>query len=259
LQALKNAEAPISFFGRVVDEEGNGLSDASIAWSIVRSGSYMPKSGFPASSSGTAISAGDGSFRITNERGVSLSIDQLSKAGYHEPKFIVRTFGYGNHSSPHQPDEGKPVAFLLVKDGTSNVVTSEVKLELPWDGTPVQVNLPGPDEGTLTLTSKRDGEAEQQGHFTWSLDVRSPGGSVRSAEGITVPLAPEDGYRQNFRIGAEATEPSWHRGRETGMFFKTAKGHFGRADFNVLADVPAGGRMGWVTLYVNTGGGRLTE
>jgi hypothetical protein len=259
-QGLRDIEAPISFFGKVVDEKGNGLPEARITWSIVRSGSYAPETGLPGKAAGTAATDDGGIFRITNQKGLSLSIDRVSKDGYSEATPSTRVFGYGKqHPSPHSPEEGKPVTFLLVKKGSGEVVKKELALQLPWDGSPVQMDLPGDEEGTLVWTAKREGEAEQQGHFTWSLEIRASGGAVRSAEGITVTLAPEDGYGRAFRVGSEATDPQWRSRKDATLFFKTSRGHFGRAVFYALANVPQGGRMGRVTLFVNTVGGRLTE
>jgi hypothetical protein len=128
---IESDNALIKFYGLVVDEEGSPLSDVEVSWDVLKSGSFAPSLLLPTGANGTVLSNSEGKFLVT-ETGSSLSIETLIKKGYRQGRQMQASYGYGSNAQPHQPDESKPVCFLMVKDATRASVKVEIPLKFNW-------------------------------------------------------------------------------------------------------------------------------
>ncbi len=120
---------PISFFGKVVDQDGLPISGAAVSISIEN---FDPKSALATSGNHfekrliSKITDSGGGFVIQGEFGSSLSIEKISQPGYvampeddwtYEPYWKNLSFDYW-HAQGHYlyvPDQQKPAIFPLRK------------------------------------------------------------------------------------------------------------------------------------------------
>lgn len=257
--ALKIQDAPIEFFGKVTDQDGNPLGSVDVMFHVMRPGSIVPRLGLPGNEADLVVTGNDGRFKIGGRHGMSLGIDKIRKSGYHEPSVYVRSFGYGSNASPHNPDIDSPVIFVLIKDGRSVVVKSKSALNLTWDEQPQMLLLPGDGNGALMITAKRDRKPRQTGHFTWSLAVRLSEGVVREVPVGSPPSAEPHSYTESVEIKNVAADSKWLSSEDLWVDFKTSKGCFGRAKILVYSDRELGERSGMVETILNPSGGRGLE
>lgn len=116
---------PIRFFGKVIDDSGNAVSEAEIVfdfagWSSEEKPDVHKKS------------ENDGLFSLTGGQGTGLFVS-VSKEGYYTLKSQNRHFEYGDPSSTdfHQPNAARPVVFQLRKKGKGEpLIAIEKKITL---------------------------------------------------------------------------------------------------------------------------------
>ena len=148
---LKEYNAPIEFYGVVVDESGKPLEGVEVQWDIVKSGSFAPSLGLATGANGSMHTLSNGYFTIKNETGSTLGINLLSKEGYHEVKRKVRTYSYGSNSEPHQPDCMKPEKFVIILDGGNRSIKKYIPLEFDWDGKIKEFSIPLPGRNEIMI------------------------------------------------------------------------------------------------------------
>lgn len=130
----KKGEVLISFYGEVLDQDGQPVADAQVRISITQYSLKGPLPGFGLKAIMVKTNQ-DGVFEIENERGWELGIDKISKDGYEYTSFN-RTerhgepFRYGSdYVNPHIPDKSKPVMYHIHKIGpTTFLLTGEGQL-----------------------------------------------------------------------------------------------------------------------------------
>lgn len=130
--------APISFFGRVQDQNGAPVNEARIAFGAV-------DSFWEAGSNYQTASDANGLFSITGIKGAGLTVG-VSKEGYDGIKGLsYQSFGYGmppdsNRKAP--PSKDVPALFVLRKKASAEPMFSVHRdIPVPRDGTPVEVSV----------------------------------------------------------------------------------------------------------------------
>ena len=108
-RAEANWKMPISFYGKVVDEDGNPISDANVEF-VWQALSGTPKV--------TTTSDEQGLFRLEGKVGKLLGV-YLEKEGYYVSRREQNSFDYGSPSAHnfHVADPSSPVVFQLRKRG----------------------------------------------------------------------------------------------------------------------------------------------
>lgn len=227
-------DAPIAFYGRVVDQNGNPVPDAEVG--------YTAADAFNASGSQfTGKSDAAGYFRIAGIKGGGLLVG-VGKEGYYplEGK-SSQNFGYGMGTDSTRrppPTKESPAVFVLHKMGkTEPLVRVEQSARIPKNGTPATVNLmtgrlsPNSDFRIEAWT-----EAPVQGRkFSWRCRVTVPGGGLVEREGQFDFEAPEDGYKESVELGMPAGADQWTSQQEGDYFVKLPDGRFARIRFTMIA------------------------
>jgi hypothetical protein len=196
LRALLKADnAPIEFYGIVVNKSGKPLKEVEVSWNIVKSGSFAPSLGLATGATGLVRTSTEGRFSITNETGVTLGIKSLSKIGYHEVNRTVRSYGYGSNSEPHQPDQKNPERFVMIENGGTRSVKKEIPLRFDWDGKikEIEIPLPGRNE-TMILTPEIGGQKQDARYSNWSIKIQMKDAQLITGKSGDARLAPIDGY-----------------------------------------------------------------
>ena len=260
-RALLNAgNVAISFWGKVIDEDGTGIPGVSIKYRIQRAGRLeadgtIAEDGLLASISSNA----DGSFSITNASGTTLSMVELTKEGYELSSNQNSVFGYYGTPALHTPKQQSPQVFMMRSNKKHNDVSSiSQQLRLPWDGKGIRIDLdsgnPSPS-GKLVLTASRTAST---GRFGWSLTLAIDGGELTEAEPGTALVAPKNGYRPVWQCSYEPDANPWRFSRDANVYYRL-NGKFGRLKLQIYADAGPNDVSLYFEQFVNNSGGRNTE
>ncbi len=250
---------PISFYGKVVDENNQPLADAEVVFIVNDE-----------SSEGTTEyhkkSDGEGLFALTGVKGKGTAVD-VSKKGYYRTKSANSYFHYaGIEDTFFIPDPNNPVVFQLRKKGeAAELVHREKLFTFSIDGTKYCLDL---------LTGKKVVEPNAQSDFAvsfvrsnkiidhkfdWEVVFESAnGGFIESNEEFMLE-APETGYQQSLHFGYLASDPNWKRDMERKFFLQSRGGKF-YARLEVLIKPKYNEEAAiYLTYYLNPDGSRNLE
>ncbi len=121
-EIVKESDAPISFYGQVIDQNSQPVEGAKITIHIRYYDPTMTKDHFQATKQIIVNTDRNGRFAIENARGSSLGVDTISKDGFEFtfPSNRNRGFNYDRRQGkPHLPDKNNPAIFHLRKIGTT--------------------------------------------------------------------------------------------------------------------------------------------
>jgi hypothetical protein len=235
-------DAPITFYGLVLDQRGNPIPDAVIAYQAHNS----PTS---TGAKNELRSAEDGRFSIVGERGLSLYVS-VSKIGYRpfqdeaSRSKTARSFGFGVNlgGGTHKPDQAKPEIFELQKIGKLEplVVLPERDFRIPSDGTVRSFSL-HPDRANeymvQFLCMSEASKAELNQPYNWRCELTVQGGGVFEAKGMDGFEAPEDGYRSIdiVTMTDKMSRSKWKDRFQKYYFIKFDDGVFARLSVRMYA------------------------
>ncbi len=261
---VQTSNVPIAFWGKVIDEGGAPLSDVRVSYHIQKA-VLLGLSGIGPEQSAltTCATDTDGLFQVLNIRGVLLDFKDFEKDGYELMGNQPKTFAYSRMPEIHSPNQDSPKTFIM----KSSKIRSDVrkvtgKFELPWDGTPIRIDLETgqlSQSGKLLVTSFRNAVAGQVRGFDWNLSLRIEGGSLQQeVEKEVVFIAPDNGYSGTWQSGSTADEKSWKSGYHGNVYY-LFNGKYGRLNLEIYADTRAGEMGLHVDGFTNHSGGRDTE
>jgi len=250
------ADAEMFFYGRVVDQDGNGIEGAKINYNVERAGALMADNSVANNNSKrAAISLGGGAFSIEGERGLTLRIGLIEKVGYRDSGQSARSFGYRGTPEIHNADPTAPVDFLLVSDsasGTKGLFAKEIKFS--WNQGPVDFLIP--PVGKFTLLPTRNKEPGRIRDFDWNIEVSMDQAELVKLDIGGAELAPKDGYQKNFRYGSKQGSPKWEGAIQERYAFKTSSGLYGVINLHLVARRPDGETQGSLEIRINETGSR---
>lgn len=111
---LETKNAPVNFYGRVIDQESNGVAGVHILmhvrqWSLDAMadpwGNKFPKF--------DRITDSNGNFSLENVNGDSLTFESIVKDGYRLSPKTLKGYGFGNVSNPFHSDPQNPVIIKM--------------------------------------------------------------------------------------------------------------------------------------------------
>lgn len=235
---------PISFYGRVVDQNGNPLSGVRVVISVrqwyhtpsIELNSTFPKTELTTDSSGH--------FQFLNGSGDSLQIEALEKEGYEAEPKALRGFGYKT-SEPFNPDPNNPIVFRMWKSGTKQpLILGSKFLPVIPDGRVYTLDLlsgnltEGEGEGDLRITIKRPPDAAWGKKYGWSFDLAAVNGGLKEETDTyeSMFLAPQDDYAKDFAMEFHPEDERWTYGVNKRFYLKARNGKiFGRMEIEVDA------------------------
>jgi len=122
-EAVKRDEVPISFYGKVIDQDGQPVADAQVRISITHYSLNGPLPGLGLKTIMVKTNQ-DGFFEIENGRGWEVNISRIVKDGYEFTPLDMKRSGHGDpfmygskYVNPHIPDKSKPVVYRIHKIG----------------------------------------------------------------------------------------------------------------------------------------------
>jgi hypothetical protein len=233
---------PISFIGKVVDDNGFPVSDATAEWRANNN-----PNPYASGTNGQATTDSKGMFSV-NSHGISLFV-RVSKRGYYEvPTGLEGSRGSsggfsnaeirGNTDSP-MGTESAPAVFVLRTKGEAVelIHVTERPVKVPKNGAPLEIALKNgqpvaPGQGDLRMECwTEDQKRDAQGNYPWRCRVSVPGGGLVIREGEFNFEAPAEGYQAQDDI--TPPDKRWSATAERSYFVKMADGHFARVNLRM--------------------------
>ena len=232
---------PITFYGRVIDQNGAPVSGATIKFSANTS---------PWGEGDKFTSVGDqnGYFEVTGKHGLALHV-RVTKDGYYElPKSgnLLGSSGgfdfggdYGN--GVHSPSKSAPVIFMLRKAGTLEplIARHEIRVPLAGDGTvyPVSLRQSRGVSHRILLSCRSDAMPESGGAFDWSFYVKIEDGELADRTDAFAFEAPNSDYRAADSVAMNKSLPpdKWKDRVTKSYFIRFRDGTAARANLDVHA------------------------
>jgi uncharacterized repeat protein (TIGR03803 family) len=255
-------QAPIDFYGKVVDENSNVVALAKVAFRWMD----LTARGLENTSAGGSDAMG--LFSLAGKQGASLTVS-VSKDGYYATRNSQQTFRYSKMEGNLRivPDARHPVIFELRKQGKGEhlIVTSIPPgigqiFQLWHDGTPIEIDLlngtkAAPGSGQLKLEFWRDISEKNIQPFDWKLILSVPGGGIRQTEEEFAFMAPSSGYQSSLIIDMPKTNKSWQAEIRSKYYVQLPGGKYGRIDFYLM---PYNGAF-TINSVINSSGSRNLE
>lgn len=258
---IQQANVPINFWGKVVDQDGNPLEGVKITYRVGK-----PRVMWDTNTVVKDVTTGaNGSFYI-EDKGSGFSFKNFEKEGYRKTQGQRVSFTYSDNSERYSPDRTKPKIYTLIREEEiQGLISSTRQLLLNWDGVPVYYDLKKGrlgKSGEIKITAKR-GEVKgigQTARYNWSFEMEILNGGILETTQEQAFLAPEEGYKSSWGYGFLASDSDWkHRKHgNTFLFLKLPNGNYGRLKIRFSAE-PGSKLSGRIYSYLNPTGGRLLE
>jgi hypothetical protein len=230
-------KTPIEFYGRVIDESNNVVSDANVDYSCNDT-----------SPTGTSYyhmtSDANGFFSFKGIQGKLLEVD-VSKEGYYSYDPHGQFFNYAGENQNFVPDAGNPVVFRLRKKGEgADLIKADFPpfahiAQLKGDGTLVELDLyqgkqASAGGGQLKLEFHRDPFNKNARIYNWNLQLKMSGGGFVGTEEEFPFNAPESNYQSSIVFDMPTNNPDWQGKVNTNYYFQLPDGKYGRMSFEFL-------------------------
>ena len=223
---------PISFFGKVVDRDGQPVADANVryGWNDT-TGSHER---FDKSDPG-------GLFSLTGISGKIVSV-RVEKKGYYAGNESFGSYEYAAffESNYYEPDENNPVIFRLVKkmDAEPLVVGSAFNTLSYEQGTYYydlqrgRLSRQPPAGDGLKFTITRSQAAQGQ-PFDWTWAVDGVNATVRATSDEFPQSAPTDAYVPSWKTEQKADAENFQREGKVRLYVRTSGGRYAVADLQL--------------------------
>ena len=266
-EIMSNGNRPISFFGKIIDQDGNPIPDVKVTFTI----RYIKEVGpigigdtfkYPSVKTGA-----DGRFALTDEKGSLLVIKSFEKAGYEpSPKAFDGTYWYWRDKDPYQPDADNPKLFYMWKKaGAETLVRKGIGHAIRYDGSPTTFDLltgKVASNGDLRVTLIRTPQQIIYGqrNYEWTATIEVPEGGLLLSTAEQMYLAPSDGYEKKVTIHMNADDPQWTNTQNAALYLKLRGGkYYGRAKLEFMVGSDRDTTPFSITSFVNPSGSRNLE
>lgn len=252
----QNADADITFFGCVIDQNGHGVGGATVHYQLERAGLLMAEGKIVNNNQkANALSSADGSFSVKGQKGLVITVLKIEKEGYRYVGRNASSFGYRGTPDPHKAESAAPINFLMVSGDTPK--TKKLYHDFPkfsWNQGPVEIEIP--TVGVITLLPTREKEADQIRGFDWHLTVSMDKAEMVPIDMGEAPIAPNQGYQNKFEYGTNREDKQWSGAVRERYAFKTENGFFGVVDLDIVPDRSDGMQQGSLEVRINESGSR---
>ena len=237
-QAVARRNIPVSFFGRLIDQDGNPVSGVKISVSVLHlelTATTIDRTIHLGSESDLA-----GRFEIQGATGDGFDVDYIGKTGYQlSPKTP-------NHFSPINGSAENPVIIRMWRKlESAQLISQDKDTRIPYDGTPVVFDLlagqknVGGSSGDLRVTLIRnplDITTSRRG-FEWHATIEALNGGLIQSDDDFMYEAPIDGYQPRIQIDMPANAAKWASIYGISFFAKTRDGQvYSRVRFEFRVD-----------------------
>jgi hypothetical protein len=217
---------PITFYGRVLDQNGNPVSGADVDYGAI---DKFDESGTDYHGKSDA----NGNFSIHGIKGAVLTVGVRKTGYYNIHGRSDAAFAYGVGIDPTRkvpPTKENPALFVLQKQGPTEplIRVDGGQIDIPSDGQPLNVDLATGRTGTGNLRVQTWIENNSQRRFDWHYELSVPGGGLIERPGQFDFEAPEDGYQPALGENMFNGAANWSARPEREYFAKLPDGRFAR-------------------------------
>ena len=216
-QILEGRNVPVIFYGKIIDQESNGLSNVHIRLNVQQP--YF----VPATYSTEAnyqqferVTDSNGCFSLENAKGASLTIVSVEKKGYRLSPKSENIYAYGDAPRPHHPDSHNPVIIRMWKLGEPQQLISHhlTRIGIPVDGQAIQLDLFNGKKvssgGQLIVRLKRDPQIiTPRTRYDWNLELEIPNGGLVVNDDEFIYRVPDSGYQKTFKFDMPKDAKNW--------------------------------------------------
>jgi hypothetical protein len=257
-------DIPIDFYGRIEDQFGSAVANATVSFSI---GVY---NGYESTEKrGQVITDGNGFFTITGYKGYDLGI-MPEKAGYALATSST-LFKYSHlETHPFVPNKNNPFVLKMYKlQGAEHLISFNIKTYIPVDGSPVKFDLQTGQQvqsgGDLTISLQSSPKPSVQDGYDWRVSIQmADGGIIQDSSGLGLDKmfqAPDSGYEPEFDLSFQKGTQAWTARVDEGFYFTSRNSKFyGKLTLSIATYRVKDGAIP-VTLngYLNPAGSRNLE
>jgi hypothetical protein len=258
IMQLANAQR-IDFYGRIVDQNGQPVSDVKVEGSTLlvlgadnSGGNYYH-----------TVSDGEGKFSFLDAHGNGMGF-KFDKPGY---EYNYRQAP--GWTSNYKPDPENPKIFILWKlKGAEHLIHDQEFYGLQADGRTYSIDL---IKGTasardlagdiyVNVQRPRPAQIRANQKFDWSLSMEIKGGGFIESNDYYLNEAPADGYKSHYALIMSASDPKWKNELQDKLFYiKTRDGRvFGYIKIEVIPNYNDVSVVKFES-YVNPAGSRNLE
>jgi hypothetical protein len=259
---VKYPDIPVWFYGLVVDQDTNALSNVKVHVEVLQWDPSAPPDDDLKTTHVERRTGADGRFEISGLNGHSVTVRDFTKEGY-EPEYWRRNYGeYGSLAG----SVGEPVVFRMWSTNLHEPLVSGDKafVVIP-DGRHYAIDLlkgtiAEGDGGDLVAWIKRPEKVTWGQRYDWSCEVTVPGGGLHESDQYLMYRAPEAGYTNQFARQEQSNPYRWSGATGDKRFYVRLRNGqmYGRIIINLYADYhgkqPA---MIQLSYAVNPSGSRL--
>ena len=264
---IKGANQPISFYGKVVDQDGIPLPGVKVRLNIKHTQEPLPGASRDVIKYLNLTTDDQGLFGVGNDKGSLLMVESLTKAGYEAPYVGNRPFWYAPPMANmiYTSDRQKPEIFRMWKlAGAEPLLRKGIGVGIPYDGSTVIFNLQSGREvksgGDVKVTLLRTPLQIKRGQekYDWTATIEAVDGGVIASSDEFMYRAPESGYESKITITTSAKDAKWSASKSVSFYLKS-RGSYARvtADFTTDYDKPKTGFR--ITAFINPSGSRNLE
>ncbi len=245
---------PLDLYGKVVDQNGDPVSDAKVRGHVLLAYGYTS-----ANQDYYTETDHRGRFKFVDLHGVSLFATP-EKPGYEYDSRLPT-----NWSKNYKPDPDHPMIFNMWKlRGPEPMLHAKFDSRVPYDGTSVTFGLLNGkkgDTGDLEVTLLRNPQRIIRGQerYDWNLQIAVIGGGLSEATGLYYNLAPEMGYESIFTFVLTKDDAHWTPELARTFYIHTRTGTYGRVTIDLVtySERPDTGIT--IEAYINPNGSRNLE
>jgi len=236
---------PISFYGKVVDENGRPVRGA-----LVKIGGTDLSAAHTFSE--TRISDDNGNFSLIGRTGKFLSV-RVSKDGYYTSQENHTGFEYAAFSDPnyYQPDPNNPVIFHLRKKGEPAPLASSQGELLMTFGAPSAIPIPGITPSPIIVNVYQNDLRVRD----WKAQITVDGGGIEPTTEEFPFQAPADGYQPSINIDHDSPHATGWPDEEGGRFYIKTTAGYGLLELHQTR----GMRTLHYSVLINSAGGTALE
>lgn len=266
-ELMNNANRPISFFGKVIDQDGNPIPNVKVTLQVryttaIGTGDIGDTFDYPVLNTGE-----DGRFTLTGAHGALLAVKALEKPGY-EPSVKATRSSYWYWRDPKDafhPNAEQPEVFRMWKNaGAESLVRKGISAGLHYDGSSTTFDLMTGsvgDGGDLRVTLVRNPQQIKYGqrNYEWTLTVESLSGGLIESNDEQMYRAPAVGYQSRLVVHMAANDPNWTDEKSFNLYVKLRDNLYGRAEVKALVGSDRATTPFYITSFVNPSGSQNLE
>jgi hypothetical protein len=244
----------VEFYGRVLDQFGNPVSNAEVDVAAIdkfdAAGSHF-----------STRSDSEGNFTFQGIHGAVITVG-VSKPGYyniHGKSDAAFAYGVAQDSTRRPPPtKDERGIFVLQKQGETEPLVRVANRHIVLDkaGMPVVIDVSNGRTGRGSLQIKSFIGDTSQRRFDWRYELSVNDGGLTERIGQFDFQAPSEGYRSVAEISAAANSPNWSSDVRKEFFARLPGGQFARLSINFY---PGNKNFIVMDMYLNPSGSRNLE